>query len=71
MVYYPLWLVEKIPAIKRIVVVLGFKKDLVKNAVQKEFKHIRFAYQKKLNGSAKAVEAALPCIDKKASISTL
>jgi bifunctional UDP-N-acetylglucosamine pyrophosphorylase/glucosamine-1-phosphate N-acetyltransferase len=46
--------------IKEIIVVLGDKRELVKETISKEFKGIRFAYQKRPNGTAKAVEAALP-----------
>lgn len=67
MLYYPLWLVEKLPAIKKVILVLGFERAKVKEAVKKEFKNIRFAYQHKLNGSAKAVEAGLPYVDRNAS----
>ena len=41
-----------------IVVVLGHKKELIKNAVKSEFKNVKFAFQDKQNGTAKAVEAS-------------
>ncbi len=47
-----------------VIVVLGHKKDLIEEAVRKEFKGVRFVHQRKLNGTAKAVEVARDLIKK-------
>ena len=41
-----------------IVVVLGHKKELIRSSIKSEFKNIKFAFQNKPNGTAKAVEAS-------------
>ena len=41
-----------------IIVVLGHKKELVRDQIRREFKNVKFAFQNKQNGTAKAVEAS-------------
>ena len=41
-----------------IIVVLGHKKELIRNQIRHEFKNVKFAFQSKQNGTAKAVEAS-------------
>jgi len=58
LIYYPLSLLSLLK-IKKVFVVLGHKRELIKREVLKEFKDVKFVYQKELNGSAKALESAL------------
>lgn len=44
--------------IKDITVILGYKKEQIEPVIRKQYPRIRFAYQKRLNGTAKAVETA-------------
>mgnify|MGYP000215083361 CR=1 FL=1 len=50
--------------VDEIVVVLGHRKDLVEEAIKREFKGVRFVYQNRLNGTAKAVETARKLVKK-------
>lgn len=45
--------------IKQIILVVGFKKELVKEVVKKRYPSVEFAEQKVLNGTAKAAEIGL------------
>ncbi|HEC69468.1 MAG TPA: bifunctional N-acetylglucosamine-1-phosphate uridyltransferase/glucosamine-1-phosphate acetyltransferase [Candidatus Omnitrophica bacterium] len=62
LIYYPLSLLSSLH-LKNIIVVLGHKKEEVKEEIVKEFKGINFACQRVLNGSAKALESALKYVD--------
>ncbi len=44
--------------VKDIIVVLGYKKEIIRPLISKVFPRVRFVYQKKLNGTAKAVQSA-------------
>ncbi len=62
LIYYSLEVLKSSQPIKKIVVVTGFAKDKVRAEVNRLFKGVTFSVQKKLNGSAKAVESALSLI---------
>lgn len=59
LIYYTLNTLRSTPEIGEIVVVVGHRKEDLECVVKKEFKGITFAVQEELNGTAKAVEAAL------------
>lgn len=65
LIYYSLDALKSSQSIKKVVVVTGFAKDKVKTEVNNLFKGVTFSVQKRLNGSAKAVEVALPEIKSK------
>ena len=44
--------------IEEVIVILGNQRENVEGVISKEFKDVRFCYQKELNGTAKAVESA-------------
>jgi len=46
--------------VKETVVVLGHQKEIIEPVIKKEFPQVSFAYQKKMNGTAKAVAAGVP-----------
>ncbi len=50
--------------VKDIVVVLGYKKEIIEPVIRREFPEVRFAYQKKMDGTARAVAAAMPAVKK-------
>lgn len=63
LIFYVLRTLTSLKAyLKQIIVVHGHKKELIKAVISNEFKNIDFVYQKKLNGTAKAVESALSAI---------
>ena len=51
--------------IKQIIVVVGYKGDLVRKSVNKEFKNVTFVNQKVISGTASAVKCAKPKIRNK------
>ncbi len=59
LVFYPLSVLSEIKEVKQKIVVTGYKRELLEEKVLKEFKDTEFSFQKRLNGSAKAVESAL------------
>ncbi len=58
LIFYVLEALTANKNIDRIIVVLGHQEDEVKKAIQSKFKSVRFVRQNKLNGTAKAIEAA-------------
>lgn len=57
-IFHILYNLKSLKQVDNIVVVLGHKNELVRETISKEFPDIKFVIQKKLNGTAKAVEAA-------------
>ncbi|RKY37822.1 MAG: hypothetical protein DRP72_02875 [Candidatus Omnitrophota bacterium] len=59
LIFYTLDVLKRL-GIKDISLVVGYKKEEVKKVVREEFPDIRFVHQRIYNGTAKAVEIALP-----------
>ncbi|MBN2483550.1 MAG: bifunctional N-acetylglucosamine-1-phosphate uridyltransferase/glucosamine-1-phosphate acetyltransferase [Candidatus Omnitrophica bacterium] len=59
LIFHLLAQLDVVRAISEIIVVLGHQKEIIEPVIRKAFPKIKFAYQKKLNGTAKAVEAGL------------
>ncbi|RKY31253.1 MAG: hypothetical protein DRP68_05205 [Candidatus Omnitrophota bacterium] len=59
LIFYTLDVLKKL-GIEDISLVVGYKKEEVKKIVREKFPDIRFVHQKVCNGTAKAVEVALP-----------
>lgn len=69
-VLHPLWkkplifyILDELSSLKDIgerIIVLGYKPEVVKSTLVKTYKGLKFVYQRRLTGSAKAVEVALP-----------
>jgi len=64
LIFYILEILSSLKVVSDIIVVLGHKKDLVKEFIAKEFKNVKFSFQKELNGTAKALLAAKPLLNK-------
>ncbi len=59
LIYYSLDVFKNWRVVNRVIAVLGYSAQEVKQAINSEFNAVKFVYQQKINGSAKAVEAAL------------
>lgn len=63
LIYYPIESFKR-AGIKKIVVVVGFKKDEVINCLEARYKGLVFVTQKTPSGTADAVKATLPVLEK-------
>ncbi|OQX87832.1 MAG: hypothetical protein B6D55_02195 [Candidatus Omnitrophica bacterium 4484_70.2] len=54
--------------VEEVIVILGNQRENVEEVISKEFKDVRFCYQKELNGTAKAVESAKELLEERENV---
>jgi len=65
LINYVLGELKRLSYVKQIIVVVGYKAELVKRNVNSEFKNIDFVTQKSISGTASAVKCAVPKVKHK------